>query len=145
MTGCQVSSGTPPERIGTDCSRLYVCPECRRLFEPYKRAHGRQVFCSPACRKKAWERERRPEKPSREERILARLFEGPATALELQRAGGGQRVGARVNRLRSWGHRILGPRRWKRPETLGGGVEEETVPATEGGHALYVLKAEVPS
>jgi len=81
------------------------CPQCRALFEPYKRAEGRQVFCSPACRKWAWEG--RPvqnrDKLTRAERILARLRQGPATGLELLKAGGGTRYGARIKNLRERG------------------------------------------
>lgn len=145
MSEPQVSPGMPPERIGTDSIGLQECPECHAPYQPYKRAEGHQRYCSERCRVRAWKRTHPPEPPTREQRILVRLRQGPATALELQRTGGGQRVGARVNRLRSWGWRILGPRRWRRPESLGGGVEEETVPRTEAGYALYVLKAEARS
>jgi len=43
---------------------------------------------------------------TRAQRILARLREGPATGLDLLRAGGGTRYGARVLELRRMGHRI---------------------------------------
>ena len=95
------------------------------------RSWGR--FCSSACRASAWnaahprqktldltpqpmairplssgvpESDKTRLKPSAVA-ILARLQQGPATALDLARCGGGLRYGARLLELRQVGHAIL--------------------------------------
>jgi len=96
-----------------------ICGACGAEFEPYARAEGYQAYCSPKCRQAAC-RERRAQrqpKPTRAERILARLRQGPATGLELLNAGGGTRYGARIEELRLAGWRIRGPQRWTHPKT----------------------------
>lgn len=125
------------ERIGTDCLGLSVCPECQTSFRPYKRAEGRQVYCTTTCRARAWKRTNGPPPMTRRDRVLARLVHGPATGLELLRAGGGTRYGQRIAELREEGHRILGPRPWRR---LDGTIETETVPLTEDGWPVYRLR-----
>lgn len=69
--------------------------------------------------------------------ILGRLQYGRATGLELMKAGGGTRYGARISELRERGHRILGPRPWER---LDGSVETETTQPTDDGHDTYELR-----
>lgn len=89
-----------------------TCPECLEPFEPYKRAEGYQRYCGQDCRVRAWKREHgqlkavEPRPATRAERILARLRQGPATGLELLKAGGGTRYGARLLELRDAGHHI---------------------------------------
>ena len=119
-----------------------MCSECDRPFEPYARAEGYQRFCGPACRA-AWHRRTAPapakkkSKPTRAERILDRLRQGPATGLDLLKAGGGTRYGARIKELRDCGHVILGPLPWTR---LGDGYREtRTTEATPEGHEVYEL------
>jgi hypothetical protein len=34
-----------------------VCPVCRTVFTPYTRAKGYQLYCSMACRSRAWKHE----------------------------------------------------------------------------------------
>jgi hypothetical protein len=84
---------------------VLTCPECQEPFLPYKRAEGRQVYCTPACRSRAWKRERGGKRARKAQAILDRLRVGPATTLELVRVGG-VRFGARLLELRAEGHRI---------------------------------------
>lgn len=116
---------------------------------PRKGRHGR--FCSDACRAAHWKAEHggaqqlldfapadKPDRPTRCELILGRLLSGgPATGLDLLRAGGGLRYSARIAELRARGHVILGPHPWRRPD---GTREERTTEPTASGHDLYELR-----
>lgn len=130
-----LGAGAVPSRS----AGLSECAECGGAYAPNRRAGSYQRYCGDACRTKAWKREH-PEGPAtmtRSERIVARLRLGRATGLELLRAGGGTRYSARISELREAGVRILGPRRWWRPD---GVLEEETVPRTPDGHDQYEIR-----
>ena len=105
--------GTLPLAVPSRSPGFRQCPECQALFEPYKRAESRQVYCSQDCRTRSWKVAHeikvapRPSKRTRAEKILDRLRQGKATGLELLQAGGGTRYGARIKELRDDGHRIV--------------------------------------
>ena len=99
----------PPLGVGmTEGVTRRHCVECGVGFEPYPRADDTQTHCSHACRTRGWRRrvQNWDEKMTRAERVLERLRQGPATGLDLLKAGGGTRYGARVKELRDRGYGI---------------------------------------
>ncbi len=78
----------------------------------------------------------KPRKMTRAEKILARLRQGPATGLELLKAGGGTRYGARIYELRKKGYRIRGPVDWPAPF----GLTLWAIPKTADGWDQYKLE-----
>lgn len=115
---------------------------------PVSESHGRR-YCSDRCRLVGWAKrtasqaeiqfQEKPSKATRCQLVLGRLQEGRATGLDLLKAGGGTRYGARLADLRRRGHCILGPLPWTRPD---GSREERTVPATPEGWEQYELVIE---
>lgn len=73
---------------------------------------------------------------TRAEKILARLRQGRATGLDLLKAGGGTRYGARICELRNKGYAIHGPLRWPRPFYK----DLEAIPKTADGWDQYELR-----
>lgn len=140
MTGQMMLPESPP----IFAEGLYVCLQCGEPFEPYKRAEGRQVYCTPECRDLHREVERKalkppvqnPDRGTRAERVLVRLRQGPATGLELLQAGGGTCYRDQVWALRKMGHRILGTRSWTDPE----GNEVPAICLTDDGHDRWMLE-----
>ena len=108
-----VTQGTLPLAALSRSGELRQCPVCQTLFEPYKRAESRQIYCSQDCRTRHWKVGHgvkvapRPAKRTRAEKILERLRQGKATGLELLQAGGGTQYGARVHDLREQGYQIV--------------------------------------
>ena len=80
---------------------------------------------------------RKPKPPTRAEKILARLRQGPATGLDLLKAGGGTRYGARIMELRMMYVPIHGPLDWSHPKTLR---LLEAIPKTADGWDQYELR-----
>jgi hypothetical protein len=62
-----------------------------------------------------------PQLGTRADKVLARLTQGPATGLDLLKAGGGTCYRDQVRALRRMGHNILGSRPWTRPDGTPGG------------------------
>jgi hypothetical protein len=115
------------------------CARCGGDFDPYSRAAAYQKYCSHACRQRAWLREKASgDKRTRAEKVLERLRQGPATGLELLKAGGGTCYRDQVRALRRAGKNIVGSRPWTRPDGFPGGQ----IPQTEDGHDLYELRGE---
>ena len=122
------------------------CPFCGKPVAPQKPRRGRpKVYCSDECGQKAWRAEhprvlvpKRKGGPTRAERILERLRQGPATSLDLVKAGGGLRYSARIQELREKGHRIRGPFDWPAPF----GRTLRAIPKTADGYPLYRLDGE---
>ena len=92
------------------------CPECGGSVPPQEVHRGTEKhYCSDRCRSRAYDRShprvpvQNSDKMTRAEKILVRLRQGPATGLDLLKAGGGTRYGARIYDLRELGHRIHGP------------------------------------
>ena len=87
-------------------------PDCSCAVEPQIRGGDSKRYCSRECQRRHWDEThpriiQNPDKRmTRAERILARLREGPATGLDLLKAGGGTRYGARLLELRRQGYRI---------------------------------------
>ena len=122
------------------------CPICGEVVtpQPQRRGHAKE-YCSPRCQAKGWARAhprvdeaiRKPDKLTRCQMILGRLQVGRATGGDLVKAGGGLRYGGRISELRARGHRILGPKPWRRPD---GTRETKTISPDEQGHDLYELR-----
>lgn len=118
------------------------CGFCKESL-PRLTYHGQPMkFCSPAHRLAAWNLAHPrltllPSKPSRCDMILGRLQAGAATGLDLLRAGGGLRYGARIAELRERGHLIFGPKPWRRPD---GTLEELITTPLADGHERYELR-----
>lgn len=96
--------GTAPDG-SESLRRRCLGPTCGRDFLVNPHAGEEHRFCSDPCRK-AWHKKEEGRGPTRAERILERLRVGPATGLDLLRAGGGTRYGARILELRRAGHQI---------------------------------------
>lgn len=99
----------------SDASSMWVCrrPGCENpVSAPDVRGGYSHIYCSTKCRKAVWEANhprvpiQNSDKRSRSQKVLARLREGSATALELQMAGGGTAATSRVRELRSRGYVI---------------------------------------
>ena len=139
--------GTLPLAVLSRSGGLRECPVCQTLFEPYKRAESRQIYCSQDCRTRHWKVGHgvkvapKPTKRTRAEKILDRLRQGKATGLELLQAGGGTRYSARIFTLRDKGHRIHGPFEvliYEPGRNLA--TVLEPIPKTDDGHELYELR-----
>jgi hypothetical protein len=78
---------------------------------------------------------------TRAQKVLARLRQGPATGLDLLKAGGGTRYGARICELRARGHRIHGPINvFGLPDPYGRLTILESIPKTADGWDQYELR-----
>lgn len=91
-------------------SLIGVCAECG---EAATWAHPAGRFCNDVCRANHYDRSHPrialaegPDKETRAQKILRRLRQGPASGLDLLKAGGGTRYGARIHNLRELGYRI---------------------------------------
>lgn len=131
--------------------RAPECPECGGSVPPQGIHRGEEKhYCSDRCRCRAYDRTHprvpvsNPDKKTQAEKILARLRQGPATGLDLLKAGGGTRYGARIHELRGLGHRIHGPVEvfavWD--GTDGPLPVLEAIPKTADGWDQYELREE---